>query len=346
MNEKTLNIFIFQLAILGLTEGIFHVQVNLPGCTYKCDNPKKEDNNSDKKIKDFYWRDFYGVVPPDAYQLGDNNQNPQTYVGMVFDPSHNGTFITTIVEGQDYVYGVVGNEVSKLTDTIQILCTMEPEKVTWTQLYNVDQLEGYYVVRGYFHYERKNDSQTLEYFRHYVVKTTEGNMAYAGYSTGLNTSITYALSNGTPRNTQNFEWLLFSKEAKENEKSSTKPFLSYNYNFSLSSALFQSKFHHQINIGSCSLVCTNQGKGSTDKDKMIKKKSESAMVYYWKPSYIEDRDRENLLEVGRSFSDNPSYIGQGLTTNNWYDVGQTEGGGVYLVRDKYAEVQAEFQVSS
>ncbi|KAL3267255.1 hypothetical protein HHI36_011388 [Cryptolaemus montrouzieri] len=218
---------LFVLSIFSLATARFDFRLHY--CRFRCSNVcenMKESSYLDTMESGsgaFYWRDYYGVVPPDAYPLGNSNQNPQTYIGMAYDGSSNGTFTTTIVEGLNYVYTNKGGKITKVTSPIQILCTREPESLLWVKLtrQNIKSLKkgDILVIGGLYLTTRAQYS--------YITRTTKCKIYYAGYVSALNTSMQYALLDGKNATSDAFTWLLYRPKGMPGSNEDTKSYAHF-----------------------------------------------------------------------------------------------------------------------
>ncbi|XP_044748600.1 uncharacterized protein LOC123309510 [Coccinella septempunctata] len=200
-------------------------------CLKKCSSGEstKPEEKPAPEPDDYYWREYYGVIPPDAFKIGSSDQKPQTYVGLVFDPERNGTFVTTIFDGTNYVYNVVKGKKSKLTEHIQILCTMKPERLIWMVLNPeiLKNLKDRKNVQGHFHIGY-NEKTGLEYFYHYIVK--DSSKPFVGAVNKFGATMEYAKLDGTISSSDQLLWLMFI--TKEPEGKSAEKLCSYTYDFS------------------------------------------------------------------------------------------------------------------
>ncbi|XP_044748809.1 uncharacterized protein LOC123309664 [Coccinella septempunctata] len=318
------------IGLLYKTEGL---DVKLSFCRFQCHDTcqasveKSNPNGVVTPPGDYYWRDFYGVIPPDAYPLGPSTQFPQTYIGFVYDPSHNGTFATTIYDGLDYVYNANNGNTTKISKHMQILCTKSPEKMQWFNItkesYKTLTGQGYTVVKAGLH---RNTLGKVNF--HFIVKTDNCHVTYAGVVNSFSAKLEFALIDGTYQTSDTFQWLMYKKgndssdhKSKKSETTS-KSFFSHHYEYQIRPDSIIPKFYKKISIGSCSLTCTNEDNAKNDK---IKKnvKLLSSMAYFWQPDGLVNKNLS--LPSGLDYNDRVSYIGQAtLFSLNVFDVGTSD----------------------
>lgn len=83
---------------------------------------------STKDVKGFYWRDFDGQVPDDAFEGGLDRNGKPIYIGQVY--------ANFLIPAQIYstgnkaYYEYAGMEYG-VTENIKILCTQRPEQFEW-----------------------------------------------------------------------------------------------------------------------------------------------------------------------------------------------------------------------
>ncbi|KAK9870087.1 hypothetical protein WA026_006182 [Henosepilachna vigintioctopunctata] len=309
------------ISILSLVEGDFDYKFKYCRLRCGCGNAEKEKSN---EPSDYYWRDFYGTIPSDAFPVGDEKQYPQTYVGLVFDPENNGTYVTTIVDGLDYVYNAVKGKVFKRSQVIQILCTQEPERFAWTTLTpdNSSSVSDYLFVSGGVHQGTVRNQTKFRGF--FVVKLSKCQVGYASGTASLIGELEFAAIDGSLQKSSDKMFLLYKKNKTESVEDKNKPFISHYYRYNIRGGSIIPSFYKQLNIGSCSLICTNEG---MDKNK---NKHADPMEYYWKPSNIFNQN-EGVLVGYNTYNNKSQFIGQAYTTVlNWFDVGQSEGKSVTI----------------
>ncbi|KAL3267031.1 hypothetical protein HHI36_011174 [Cryptolaemus montrouzieri] len=333
-------IIILLETLTSLTSAKFDLKLKY--CRFKCDEwCKKEDSDMDPdkeviKPAAYYWRDFYGDIPDDAYPLGPPTQNPQTYIGIVLDAPNNGQYTTTIFEGLNFVYsGSEGNTTHK-TEQIKILCTLEPENMIWMKLTleNIKSIGDDKPVKGGL------IRGTNNWGINFITKSTKCGITYAGYINRLAEPMKYIQINGNFNTTEEFMNLLYRPKKKGEmnpQAQEDKSFFSHHYEYRIQSKSIIPKFFKQLNAGPCSIICTNEmGK----KKKITNKKILSSLAYYWKPN--DEFDAKEALKVGSPGDSDRIYIGQTYDTGGIYDVGSTSGDSVYLSYGKYVYVLSDF----
>ncbi|XP_045474288.1 uncharacterized protein LOC123680434 [Harmonia axyridis] len=304
-------------------------------CLEKCGSTSKRSTDpvEEKSIipEGFFWRDFYGMIPPDAYILGDSSQKPQTYMGLVYDPAHNGTFVTTIFDGTPYVYNPFKGKTFKLTENIKILCTLQPHRLVWTKLTQeiLDKLrekaDRKNVVGGY-HVELTKENRT-EYIPHYIVKYAS-KTTYVGYASKLNDTMEYAKQDGTVGSTKNFEWLMYLNKEPGNETMQMKRLCSHSFEFSYKLGSIPN-FYRRINWASCTYTCSEGDQTEINKFK-TNKRLKASMEYYWKPKIA--FNKEDAFKAGYSQIYPQLYIGQSFLDPDIFDVGYALEYSTYLKR--------------
>lgn len=59
---------------------------------------------------DFYWKDYSGTVPTDAYIGGQEADGTPTYIGLTYFPDKNFLSVTIIHKGERNAYFIVNKE--------------------------------------------------------------------------------------------------------------------------------------------------------------------------------------------------------------------------------------------
>ncbi|EFA08774.2 uncharacterized protein LOC103314048 [Tribolium castaneum] len=100
---------------------------------------------------DYYWRDYYGDIPDDAFPAGyDRNLEP-TYIGQLFVLNH-GLLTTRIYKGQKCVTASKEG-IHTSSEAIKILCSTQAEKFRWIPStaceLHVETIGKHLVVGGY-----------------------------------------------------------------------------------------------------------------------------------------------------------------------------------------------------
>ncbi|KAK9870091.1 hypothetical protein WA026_006185 [Henosepilachna vigintioctopunctata] len=314
--------------IISFAKGDFNYKFKY--CRIRCGCSYSEEKSKDSEPSDYYWRDFYGIIPPDAFPIGDENQYPQTYVGLVFDPLNNGTFVTTIADGLDYVYNANDGKVFQKTKLIQILCTTEADRLAWVTLTsgNASSVTAEYsFVRAGYH-QRKNANDLRYVPTYFVVKISKCKIAYARSTISLGEKLEFAAMDGTLQKSDQKMFLMYKKNKTEREGKKNKPFISHIYKYSIRGGSIIPNFYKQLNIGSCSLTCTNDAQDNNSKDENSIK-SANAMEYYWKPRKLIKQDEPIVVE-NNTVKGSGAYVGQGFISLNWLDVGETTGVSVLI----------------
>ncbi|XP_045478706.1 uncharacterized protein LOC123683823 [Harmonia axyridis] len=322
-------------------------------CSSSCQTPedKSNPNGNAKPPGAYYWRDFYGVIPPDAYPIGAPSQFPQTYVGMAFDPSHNGTFATTIFEGLNYVYATVDGNVTKIDKRIQILCTMSPGQMAWQKVTaeNYKSLSDYKFVTAFFHVEFVNSKLIQQ--SHFIVKSKSNtcNVAYAGNVRSLSAKLEYALIDGSYKSADEFLFLMYNTKQSvaedpdaNSKQSPSKSFITHYSDYQIRPNSIIPQFYKQLTIGSCSITCTNENDGNNKKMANNEKLSTS-MAYYWKPKTVSTE--EDAVVIGEAFN-KPNYLGQAYLSVNNFDVGIVRMSSIEVWLLTWQLIQNEYQVFS
>ncbi|KAB0794039.1 hypothetical protein PPYR_13659 [Photinus pyralis] len=95
----------------------------------------------------YYWRDFAGVVPLDAFVAGQDQNDRPIYVGQAL---YGATLLPSKIYTDDSkAYYTWGGELST-KDNIKILCTQHPERMVWIDSTKdgIHQLIGKDLVKG------------------------------------------------------------------------------------------------------------------------------------------------------------------------------------------------------
>lgn len=58
----------------------------------------------------YYWRDYYGEVPPDAFEAGLDGEGKPTYVGTTYFLDKNHLLPTIIIKNNPLAYLYVGKD--------------------------------------------------------------------------------------------------------------------------------------------------------------------------------------------------------------------------------------------
>ncbi|KAF7280917.1 hypothetical protein GWI33_005383 [Rhynchophorus ferrugineus] len=83
-------------------------------------------------INDYYWRDYTGVIPWDAYSPGKAGNGEPIYIGQGFLKKHPGVYPIVIQQGKPLRVPILG---SHTPDTfVQILCSPYPQSFKWMQM--------------------------------------------------------------------------------------------------------------------------------------------------------------------------------------------------------------------
>ncbi|KAK5638649.1 hypothetical protein RI129_012944 [Pyrocoelia pectoralis] len=85
------------------------------------------------KISNYYWREYNGKIPNDAYAAGADLLGRATYIGLVL--SRHGLLTGTIVPNYNYIVTtqatlVIPNDIKNT----KILCSAEPGQLKWTKV--------------------------------------------------------------------------------------------------------------------------------------------------------------------------------------------------------------------
>ncbi|KAK5641557.1 hypothetical protein RI129_010104 [Pyrocoelia pectoralis] len=97
----------------------------------------------------YYWREFYGEVPPDADPGGRDRSGNPTYIGQVFGKDL-GLLPATIVRGSPNVTTTWGTSAVQSDKNVKILCSNDQDKFKWipTKAGDVHMLSNCHLVNG------------------------------------------------------------------------------------------------------------------------------------------------------------------------------------------------------
>ncbi|KAK5640390.1 hypothetical protein RI129_011201 [Pyrocoelia pectoralis] len=97
----------------------------------------------------YFWRDFDGSIPEDAYAGGIDENNKPIYIAQIY--SHNQFLIPAKLYYNDKTayYEYNGKELS-VKENIKVLCTQQPERFEWLFTSNEDikHVTNKYLVKG------------------------------------------------------------------------------------------------------------------------------------------------------------------------------------------------------
>ncbi|KAB0792993.1 hypothetical protein PPYR_12613 [Photinus pyralis] len=85
------------------------------------------------EVEGYYWRDFNGTVPSDAYAGGSDATGKPIYIGQVFDKY---LIPAKIYANDNKAYYEHGKSEYKATEHVKILCTQHPEQFEWIKTDN------------------------------------------------------------------------------------------------------------------------------------------------------------------------------------------------------------------
>ncbi|KAK5641553.1 hypothetical protein RI129_010100 [Pyrocoelia pectoralis] len=89
------------------------------------------------EVEGYYWRDFNGTVPSDAYPGGTDVTGKPIFIGQVFDKY---LIPAKIYSNDKQAYYEHGGSEYKATQHVKILCTQHPEQFEWIRTNN-DELK-------------------------------------------------------------------------------------------------------------------------------------------------------------------------------------------------------------
>ncbi|KAB0801123.1 hypothetical protein PPYR_05477 [Photinus pyralis] len=95
----------------------------------------------------YYWRDFDGSIPPDAYAGGIDINSRPIYIAQVYD-----RFLipAKLYYNDNTAYYEYGGKEYGVKQNIKILCTEHPELFEWISTSNeaINSITGKYLVKG------------------------------------------------------------------------------------------------------------------------------------------------------------------------------------------------------
>ncbi|KAB0792202.1 hypothetical protein PPYR_14161 [Photinus pyralis] len=99
-------------------------------------------------ITGYYWRDYNGVVPPDAFIATRDDYNNPIYIGQVL---HSDKLIPAkILHNDKAAYYEFGDKEHEKKENVKIFCTTEPEQFEWipTSSQELNTITGKFLVKG------------------------------------------------------------------------------------------------------------------------------------------------------------------------------------------------------
>ncbi|KAK4886675.1 hypothetical protein RN001_002946 [Aquatica leii] len=82
-----------------------------------------------KVIPDYYWREYLGVIPDDAFPGGSDKSGAHTYIGQMFTK---GLLLpATIYQGSQTALASAGGISIRQENFVKILCTQSPGRYRW-----------------------------------------------------------------------------------------------------------------------------------------------------------------------------------------------------------------------
>ena len=101
-------------------------------------------------VSGYYWRDFDGSIPVDAFPGGLDSHNKPIYIGKAL--GDNIIVPAKIPFSGDTAYYEYGNEEHPVKNNVMILCTQHPEQFVWIPTNNEElkKLKKVYIVNGGF----------------------------------------------------------------------------------------------------------------------------------------------------------------------------------------------------
>lgn len=103
----------------------------------------------DNSIRDYYWREYLGVIPSDAIPGGFDKTNQRTYIGQMFD-SRFGLLPSTIYKGSKHLLASGGGSSFTADTFVKILCSPNHNRYKWIPTENSKShlLVDYHLVIG------------------------------------------------------------------------------------------------------------------------------------------------------------------------------------------------------
>ncbi|CAG9764444.1 unnamed protein product [Ceutorhynchus assimilis] len=86
---------------------------------------------------DYYWKDYTGIIPDDAFIAGHDYNGENIYVGLVYLGAE-GIIPATITPGEKNTYAAAGSDSVKSQNYIQILCNQHPGSLKWIPVNKTD----------------------------------------------------------------------------------------------------------------------------------------------------------------------------------------------------------------
>ena len=98
----------------------------------------------------YYWRDFDGSIPQDAYPGGRDINNRSIYIGQVL--SNNLLIPAKIYYNKSKAFYEYAGKEYESEDNVKVLCTQQPENFKWIPTNNEDlkNLTDVFLVKGGF----------------------------------------------------------------------------------------------------------------------------------------------------------------------------------------------------
>ncbi|KAF5292707.1 hypothetical protein FQR65_LT11175 [Abscondita terminalis] len=110
----------------------------------------EESARAEEPNSGYYWRDYEGIIPCDAYPSGLDSSGRNIYVGQVL---HGNKLIPgKIYEGDPNIYFQYRQAALQSATNIKILCTKSPHALEWyaTTANDIPMITNQLIVRGGF----------------------------------------------------------------------------------------------------------------------------------------------------------------------------------------------------
>ncbi|KAF2888227.1 hypothetical protein ILUMI_17947 [Ignelater luminosus] len=157
--------------------------------------------NCQRKPEGYYWKDYAGLIPDDAYQAGLDHNGRPIFIGQTIHADYLVTVKLYHTGGKGYY--PFGNREHAIERQIKVLCTMQPERFIWVQTTSDSVAyisDGRLVIGGS---DRNNPTYIGRMF--YKLETTVGKIIADDRKWGL-----YIVHDGDEMSFQTFEVLVYN----------------------------------------------------------------------------------------------------------------------------------------
>ncbi|KAB0792406.1 hypothetical protein PPYR_14365 [Photinus pyralis] len=160
----------------------------------------------------YFWRDFDGFVPPDAFVAARDEYNNPIYIGQALHKDY--LVPAKILHNDRAAYYEYGGWAYETKDNLKIFCTKEPEQFEWiyTSVKNLNTITGQFLVIGGY----ESAKSTI-----YIGRTKSAGLVLIGKVVADSSSeALYVAQNGKSHSYTSYEVLSY-KEKDKNQQHTT-----------------------------------------------------------------------------------------------------------------------------